>query len=438
MHPTPRPPRLLSLLATAILLIGASSTVALPAGAVPIEEAPQAEAEVPAPPSRPFLDVPGVDLRALGHDGPAIDPDLVERMGEALPTDPYERAVEVTHRLDLAPPQLESLIDADERLGAAVASLAADVARAQGAVQMGARRAEVAAQRLQDATTRLQARTDELALQRSEMAEVAVAAYVRPPDADVLAKVIGGVATTTRDLSAPVLFSAKADYDGEVRDSMEVRQAVGQEQAERAEADRTLAVRMSEEAARRLADAEQRHEAFRTAFDQVHAARLLLEEQIPVLRDDLERTIAEAWGSLGDPASLDPNAVVELVDVGGIRVHPAIAPGLYALLTAAHADGVPLGGWGYRNVDQQIALRRANCGPTPEDVYLKPAGQCSPPTARPGASMHERGLAIDFHLGGQSISSQGSPAYQWLAANAQQFGFQNLPSEPWHWSVNGE
>ena len=29
------------------------------------------------------------------------------------------------------------------------------------------------------------------------------------------------------------------------------------------------------------------------------------------------------------------------------------------------------------------------------------------------------------------------PAFVWLTANAARFGFFNLPSEPWHWSVNG-
>jgi LAS superfamily LD-carboxypeptidase LdcB len=89
-------------------------------------------------------------------------------------------------------------------------------------------------------------------------------------------------------------------------------------------------------------------------------------------------------------------------------------------------------------VEQQIALREAHCGPTPEDVYLKPASACSPPTALPGTSMHERGLAVDFHLAGRSIDSHDNQGYQWLAANAAMFGFHNLPSEPWHWSVNGQ
>jgi D-alanyl-D-alanine carboxypeptidase len=51
--------------------------------------------------------------------------------------------------------------------------------------------------------------------------------------------------------------------------------------------------------------------------------------------------------------------------------------------------------------------------------------------------MHELGLAIDFTLNGSLISSRSNPGYQWLAANAGGYGFYNLPSEPWHWSVNG-
>ena len=51
--------------------------------------------------------------------------------------------------------------------------------------------------------------------------------------------------------------------------------------------------------------------------------------------------------------------------------------------------------------------------------------------------MHEQGLAIDFTYQGSAISSQDSPAFRWLAANGASYGFYNLPSEPWHWSVNG-
>ena len=51
--------------------------------------------------------------------------------------------------------------------------------------------------------------------------------------------------------------------------------------------------------------------------------------------------------------------------------------------------------------------------------------------------MHEQGLAIDFTYNGSIISSRSSPGYQWLSRRAAGFGFYNLPSEPWHWSVNG-
>ena len=65
-----------------------------------------------------------------------------------------------------------------------------------------------------------------------------------------------------------------------------------------------------------------------------------------------------------------------------------------------------------------------------------PSSSCSPPTARPGQSMHERGLAIDFTEGGR-VLNRTSASFLWLSENAADFGFFNLPSEAWHWSVNG-
>jgi LAS superfamily LD-carboxypeptidase LdcB len=65
-----------------------------------------------------------------------------------------------------------------------------------------------------------------------------------------------------------------------------------------------------------------------------------------------------------------------------------------------------------------------------------PASYCSPPTARPGTSMHEQGLAIDFTVGGTTIG-YGSAAYDWLQAHAADYGLFNLAGEPWHYSTNG-
>ena len=126
-----------------------------------------------------------------------------------------------------------------------------------------------------------------------------------------------------------------------------------------------------------------------------------------------------------------------IVSVRGIQVDPSIAGPLEALLAAAEAEGVPLGGSGYRSPDQQVATRRKNCGPTDWDIYQKPSSQCSPPTALPGTSMHERGLAIDFKYGNGAQEFAGTPGFAWMQRNAGRFGLINFSKEPWHWSTTG-
>lgn len=139
-------------------------------------------------------------------------------------------------------------------------------------------------------------------------------------------------------------------------------------------------------------------------------------------------------GSRGAPRGGGvPAGNVPLRNVRGIVVHESIADRLEGLLSAAERDGLSFGGAGYRDPRDQQRLREANC----PDPYRSPASSCRPPTARPGQSMHERGLAVDFTYQGRIITSRSSPAYRWLDANAGRFGFYNLPSEPWHWSTNG-
>jgi|JI9StandDraft_1071089.scaffolds.fasta_scaffold07853_5 septal ring factor EnvC (AmiA/AmiB activator) len=125
-----------------------------------------------------------------------------------------------------------------------------------------------------------------------------------------------------------------------------------------------------------------------------------------------------------------------IVSVRGIRVDQSIASSLESMLAAAEADGVQMSGGGYRDPAAQIAVRRNNCGSSDYAIYQAPASSCHPPTARPGQSMHEQGLAIDFTQNGRTLT-RGSSAFSWLKANAARFGFFNLPSEPWHWSTNG-
>jgi hypothetical protein len=109
----------------------------------------------------------------------------------------------------------------------------------------------------------------------------------------------------------------------------------------------------------------------------------------------------------------------------GIRVHPCLLAATDAMISAARADGVDLGGWGWRSNAQQRALRAQNCNA---------AGRCHPATAPPGKSLHERGTAIDFTVDGRTIR-YGTPGYAWMVEHAGDYGFVNLHGEPWHWDV---
>jgi peptidoglycan hydrolase CwlO-like protein len=149
-------------------------------------------------------------------------------------------------------------------------------------------------------------------------------------------------------------------------------------------------------------------------------------------------TGGSSGGTTNPPVTAPPiTPTPGLVTVGGITVAASIGEQLRQLLSAASSAGINLGGYGYRDINVQIQLRRQNCGTSDYAVWYAPADSCRPPTARPGYSMHERGLAIDFQSNGLFINSRSNPGYIWLAANAGRFGFINLPSEPWHWSVSG-
>ena len=127
-----------------------------------------------------------------------------------------------------------------------------------------------------------------------------------------------------------------------------------------------------------------------------------------------------------------------LATVRGITVNKSIAGPLEAMLAAASADGIVLSGTGYRDPSQQIELRKLHCGTGYYEIYVMPPYLCTPPTAIPGSSMHEQGLAIDFTWKGASLTNQDNPGFTWLSAHAATFGFYNLPSEPWHWSISGK
>lgn len=235
------------------------------------------------------------------------------------------------------------------------------------------------------------------------------------------------------------LTAAKEDLEVQ---RAEAQNAVEEAQALRADADNQLAILRGDRQA----------QANLTGSAEDRLDHLLAERaNLGALGADIDtgdeaklvNTLKNSSAALPPPgSSVEVPATVSESEIklagNGIRVHESIVAQVQALLTDAAAAGFDLGGGGYRDPAAQIATRKSNCGTSTYAIYQMPASQCSPPTARPGQSMHERGLAIDFTAGGQLIRSRSSAAFVWLANNAAKYGLYNLPSEPWHWSTNGK
>lgn len=123
-----------------------------------------------------------------------------------------------------------------------------------------------------------------------------------------------------------------------------------------------------------------------------------------------------------------PDGQITVCAVGPLVVDIRLAPFVQQMVTDATAAGLHLAGSGWRSIARQRQLYAQNCG----------SGRCSPPTARPGTSEHERGLALDLTCnGGSAFGFGASPCYAWMVANAARYNLHNLPSESWHWSLSG-
>jgi hypothetical protein len=130
-----------------------------------------------------------------------------------------------------------------------------------------------------------------------------------------------------------------------------------------------------------------------------------------------------------------------------LTVNAAVANPTLAMIRAATQAGLPINGWGWRSTQRQIELRSEpsrGCGDGPPlssyDIYEAPSSTCNPPTAPPGKSLHEQGLAIDFTCNGNTLRDT-DPCHEWLVHNAHRYGYKPYSNdyygaeEPWHWST---
>jgi D-alanyl-D-alanine carboxypeptidase len=241
-----------------------------------------------------------------------------------------------------------------------------------------------------------------------------------------------------REAAADAAETAQAEAEAALAD---VEAAVSQQAAFALEVERRLDRRLAEADGLQNTDPELA-EQIRAREAELAAALHALDEEVRA--EQAQQTaaelavLAEANRAISGIKPV-PGGVTDVACPAGgvVQVAGDIASSVERLLTDAYEAGITMCGYGYRDPADQIALRRANCGSSTYAIYQAPSSYCSPPTARPGASLHEQGLAVDFTYGGGSTISSSSSAYSWLRSNAADYGLYNLPGEPWHWSVDG-
>jgi LAS superfamily LD-carboxypeptidase LdcB len=420
---------------------------------------------------------------ALGLvNGAAAAPEHAERAEQETPVTqgdeagrPGELPVHVDAFRDDQPAVSETLDDLTENVTGQLADLdhaRAALREAQGEVDQ----ARAAVERTEQRIDRLVARSD----------EVAIEAFVNPPaeaglealdaeslsDATVRQSILDREATASADVLEQLDTArdevevqrrqreeAVADAEDRAQDAeteladlqgaqsqqalfvAQVQERLDTQLAEAAALERVSPqmaqrIRTRESQLARQIQAIRDEAAMHEALQALQLAQEQAEAQAQAEAERLaEQAAASAPGDIGAPSG--SLATVACPGGGSITVDSAMAPHLDAMLGAASDAGLTLCGSGYRSPEEQIQLRIAHCGSSQYAIYEMPSSQCSPPTARPGSSRHELGLAVDFTCDGTLIESHSNPCFVWMDAHAADYGFYNLASEDWHWSDNG-
>ena len=362
----------------------------------------------------------------------------------AAQTDPRKQQEQVRQQQAQAATDISALKSDAASVQGALAALQANVAGQEALLADATLAANVAEQAAAQARVEADAARSKVSSLSGQLKDQAVDAYIAGPsvssDDD-----LGPEGDATTRLTRDALISIRAGQDAQLLDQLHAaeqdaadaqaeaeRQAAVAEQKRSEIAQRTSQVRAArDQQAAYVAQVEARLDQRLSEAASLAAQDKTLSQQIATQEAALAARVPRSAGG-GSPSTFTASNV-SLTTVDGITVASSIAPQLHNMIQAAAADGISLGGSGYRDPAQQEALRQQHCAHPATD----PPSACSPPTARPGSSMHEQGLAVDFSANGHLIQSHDDPGYVWLAGHAASYGFYNLPSEPWHWSVNG-
>jgi len=393
----------------------------------------------------------------------------------AVATDPRTQRATVRSEQAKVAAQVNALEGSQAQVMAALQAMEENVRGQQAVLSEARRQAEVSAAEAAQAERDAAQTTRDLDALRARVARYAVKAYVEPPGEELMRRF--EAASAQEDATRNAFLNMQSRSDSDVIDQLRSTKARLEDELARAQAAKSAAethAAEAEGALQSLSVAQTQQQAYASQVRQRLDETLSDAAFLSRMDADLGRQIAAEAAALAKavggvpssgsgsgsgsgssntttppsggsgttttttpPSGNNPYPTPALTTVNGITVALSVATRVRGLMNAAAADGINLSGYGYRDFNTQIALRRQNCGTTQYAIWEMPPDACSPPTARPGYSYHERGLAIDFMANGRFIISRSNPGFIWLAANAGRFGFYNLPSEPWHWDTRG-
>lgn len=345
--------------------------------------------------------------------------------------------------------QIDVIKATDDEVSAALDALEENVSGQEAVVEEARARFDAAQAGVDAARADLRALEARITGLKAELAKLAVDAYIRPPTDDLFTTLSAGSPNEAAQRQA--LLDLRAGRNNDVSDELRAANEDMETRRREAEAAELAAARTRDELEGQLADLQAARDQQQAVVDEVEAKleRALSEAQglasldrnigaqITAKQEEIARKLRDASARVSKGTGASPAGPISLTSVYGITVNTQIADNVKGLLESMTDQGFHLGGGGYRSTESQISLRRAHCGSSQYAIWEMPSTRCRPPTARPGQSMHERGLAIDFTCGGVLITSRSTACYRALAATAPRYGLYGNNLEAWHWSTNG-